>query len=131
MVASGDVKESSHANLYQALKGGGNNFRVVTRFDFKTFGQQTFWSGFLILPTDNSKTQLEFVQNFTAASKAGSDDIATFESVHTFNTTGLILLAAIITYMKPYALWITNLTNLTIEVGTGEAWPSEPWYESF
>lgn len=133
---------SSHPNLYRALKGGGNNFGAVTRFDFKIFEQGTFWGGFLSLPVNNSVTQLEFVQNFTAASGAGEDDFAAIESVHAYDATGQSALASIITYTKPQAfpaifknltsirpqigndLRITNLSELTAEAGAGKHTPS-------
>lgn len=76
---------------------------MVTRFDFKTFEQGTFSGGFLLLPVNNSMTQLEFVQNFTTASGDGEDDFAAIESVHAFNATRQTALAAIITYTKPEA----------------------------
>ncbi|KAL7934089.1 hypothetical protein V8C35DRAFT_303167 [Trichoderma chlorosporum] len=34
-----NVSEASYPDLYRALKGGGNNFGVVTRYDLKTFPQ--------------------------------------------------------------------------------------------
>ena len=128
---------SSHPDLYKVLKGGGNNFGVVTRFDFKTFEQGNFWGGFLVLPVNMSVAQLDFVQNFTTESGAGNDDYAAIESVHAFNATGPTALAAIITYTKPETfpaifknltdiqptiandLRIMSLLNLTIEAGTG------------
>lgn len=145
VLGSGEVvnaNTSSHPDLYRALKGGGNNFGVVTRFDFRTFEQDTFWGGFLALPVNNSMTQLEFVQNFTATSGAGEDDFAAIESVHAYNATGQTALASIITYTKPQAfpaifknltsirpqigndLRITNLSDLTAEAGAGKHTPS-------
>lgn len=133
-----NANPSSHPDLYRSLKGGGNNLGVVTRFDFKTFEQGTFWGGFLVLPVNNSMMQLEFPQSFTAASGAGEDDFAAIESIHAFNATGQTALAAIITYTKPEAfpaifknltdiqpqisndLRITNLSNLTTEAGAGK-----------
>ena len=133
---------SSHPDLYKSLKGGGNNFGVVTRFDFKTFEQGTFWGGFLLLSVNNSITQLEFVQNFTNASGSGEDDFAAIESIHAYNATGQTALASIITYTKPEAypaifrnltdiqppiandLRITNLSNLTAEAGAGRDIPT-------
>lgn len=50
VLGSGEVvnaNTSSHPDLYRALKGGGNNFGVVTRFDFRTFEQDTFWGASL------------------------------------------------------------------------------------
>ena len=34
-----NANQNSHADLYRALKGGANNFGVVTRFDLATFPQ--------------------------------------------------------------------------------------------
>ncbi|KAL7949126.1 hypothetical protein V8C42DRAFT_313385 [Trichoderma barbatum] len=34
-----NVSATSHPDLYRALKGGGNNFAVVTRYELKTFPQ--------------------------------------------------------------------------------------------
>ena len=108
-----NANASSHPDLYRALKGGGNNLGVVTRFDFKTFEQGTFWGGFLMLPVNKSMTQLDFVQSFTAASGAGEDDFAAIESTHAFNATGQTALAAIFTYTKPKAFpaIFKNLTD--------------------
>ncbi|KAK7960758.1 FAD-binding domain-containing protein [Apiospora saccharicola] len=36
----------NNADLFRALKGGGNNFGVVTRFDLETFPAKTCWGGF-------------------------------------------------------------------------------------
>ncbi len=133
-----NANASSHPDLYKALKGGGNHLVAATRFDFKTFEQCTFWGGFLVLPTNKSMTQLEFVQDFTTASGAEEDDFAAIESNHAFNATGQTALASNITYTKPEAypaifknlidihpqtsddLRITNLLNLTIEADTGK-----------
>ena len=111
---------------------------MVTKFDFNTFEQGTFWGGFLSLPVNNSMTQLEFIQNFTTASGAGEHDFAAIESVHAYNATGQTALASIITYTKPEGfpaifrnltdiqpqiandLRITNLSDLTAEAGAGE-----------
>ena len=51
-----NANASSHPDLYRALKGGGNKLGVVTRFDFRTFEQGTFWGGFLVLPVNSSMT---------------------------------------------------------------------------
>ena len=45
MLASGELANanaSSNPDLFRALKGGGNNFGVVTRFDLATFPQGQF-----------------------------------------------------------------------------------------
>lgn len=36
---------SSNRDLFRALKGGGNNFGIVTRFDLNAWDQKPFWGG--------------------------------------------------------------------------------------
>ena len=48
ILASGDivqVNETSLPDLFLALKGGSNNFGIVTRFDLSTFLQDKMWGG--------------------------------------------------------------------------------------
>ena len=40
-----EVNQASHADLFVALKGGGNNFGIVTRIDFPAFPQDGMWGG--------------------------------------------------------------------------------------
>lgn len=39
------ANETSHADLFWALKGGSNNFGIVTRFDVRTFPQPLVYAG--------------------------------------------------------------------------------------
>ena len=48
VVASGDIINANvreHSDLWRALRGGGNNFGIVTRYDLRTFEQGPFWGG--------------------------------------------------------------------------------------
>lgn len=48
VLASGTVVQANareNPDLWRALKGGGNNFGVVTRFDLRTFPHKPFWGG--------------------------------------------------------------------------------------
>lgn len=48
VLASGKIvnaNASENADLWRALRGGGNNLGVVTRFDLRTFPQGPFWGG--------------------------------------------------------------------------------------
>ncbi|OBT75586.1 hypothetical protein VF21_05877 [Pseudogymnoascus sp. 05NY08] len=48
VLADGSIREvtpSSLPDLYFALRGGGNNFGIVTRFDLNTFPQGKMWGG--------------------------------------------------------------------------------------
>lgn len=53
VLASGkivDANATTNPDLFIALKGGSNNFGVVTRFDFKTFAQGQLWGGAITYP---------------------------------------------------------------------------------
>jgi hypothetical protein len=48
VLASGETvnaNNNENLDLFTALRGGGNNFGVVTRFDVRTFKQGPFWGG--------------------------------------------------------------------------------------
>ncbi|KAJ5296228.1 uncharacterized protein N7443_007121 [Penicillium atrosanguineum] len=49
VLADGSIQEvsfsSPYSDLYWALRGGGNNFGIVTRFDLMTFPQGDLWAG--------------------------------------------------------------------------------------
>ena len=40
-----NVNQTTNPDLYFALRGGGNNFGIVTRFDLETFTQGHMWGG--------------------------------------------------------------------------------------
>ena len=48
VLASGQIVNANskeNADLFRALRGGGNNFGIVTRFDFPTFNQGPMYGG--------------------------------------------------------------------------------------
>jgi FAD/FMN-containing dehydrogenase len=51
VLASGEIVDAnttSHSDLFAALKGGQNNFGIVTRFDLKAFPATTIWGGRIV-----------------------------------------------------------------------------------
>jgi hypothetical protein len=40
-----NANQHSHPDLFFALRGGGNNFGIVTRFDFETYQYGLLWGG--------------------------------------------------------------------------------------
>ena len=53
VLASGSIttaSESTNPDLWRALKGGSNNFGIVTRFTARSFPSTMIWSGFLYMP---------------------------------------------------------------------------------
>ena len=61
------MNETSHADLYRSLKGGSNNFGVVTRFDLKTFKQGPYWGGTVINPIETRQQLLAAFEQLNAA----------------------------------------------------------------
>ncbi|EEA19222.1 FAD binding domain protein [Talaromyces marneffei ATCC 18224] len=67
VLASGiiiNVNKSSYPDLYWALRGGGNNFGIVTRFDLSTHVQGSLWSGSLIYMSDYTNQAIDAFYNY-------------------------------------------------------------------
>jgi len=68
VLASGEVVEAnanSHKDLWIALKGGLNNFGVVTRFDLPVFSQGKIWGGAVVTALDNYPATMQALHDFT------------------------------------------------------------------
>lgn len=69
-----NANSKENPDLWLALKGGSNNFGIVTRFDLKAFPQGQFWGG-SILWADSTSPQL--LKAFADLDKAdGFDEYA-------------------------------------------------------
>ncbi|KAL4976059.1 hypothetical protein BDW66DRAFT_159987 [Aspergillus desertorum] len=67
VLASGaivDANNTHNAPLFAALKGGQNNFGVVTRFDLATFPQDDYWGGAIQYPASADEAQLTAFRMF-------------------------------------------------------------------
>ena len=67
VLASGQIvyaSVESYSDLFAALKGGSNNFGVVTRFDLKTFQQRNFLGGVSVNPISTLPQQLKAFNTF-------------------------------------------------------------------
>ena len=56
VLSSGEIitaDKTHHADLFRALKGGGNNFGIVTRFTLTTVPLDQVWGGILVVPKVN------------------------------------------------------------------------------
>ena len=62
-----NVTTTSHHDLWLALKGGSNNFGVVTRFILRTFKQGNIWAGNVIYPASTILQQLQAFSSFASA----------------------------------------------------------------
>lgn len=73
VLASGSVTTASASNnsdLWRALKGGSNNFGIVTRFTARTFPSTKIWSGFLYLSAFQAAKVLTAFHEFVARADA-------------------------------------------------------------
>ncbi len=65
-----NANERTNPDLFRVLKGGGNNFGIVTRFDMVTFPARDVWSCAVTCPKEStaqlSETLVDFVNNLTA-----------------------------------------------------------------
>ncbi|KAN0089830.1 FAD-binding domain containing protein [Hyaloscypha variabilis] len=134
--ADGSIREvsySTYPDLYFALRGGGNNFGIVTRFDLATFPQGDLWAGsqtyFYTNETAAALNDAVYWLNINAPSDPYGQVILAYAYVQSF---GAWALSAEVQYGKPEAyppilsnftkppgaiastLAVTNLTALTI-----------------
>ena len=62
VLASGafvNANAKENPDLFKALRGGGNNFGVVTRYDMRTFKQGPFWDAVAFYVADQFPAQIE------------------------------------------------------------------------
>jgi hypothetical protein len=60
-----DVNSSNHPDLFFALKGGGNQFGIVTRFTLKTYPMGQVWGGYRTYTGGKAPALMKAVRTFT------------------------------------------------------------------
>jgi FAD/FMN-containing dehydrogenase len=70
------VDETSHPDLFWAIRGGGGNYGVATRFQFRLHEVDEIVGGLLLLPAT-----AETVAGFMAASEVAPDELTTIVNV--------------------------------------------------
>lgn len=67
VLADGSIasaSKKSNPDLFTILKGGNNNFGIVTRFDFRTFSYRGLWGGLVVYPASTIDAQFKALVNF-------------------------------------------------------------------
>ena len=68
VLADGRIVTASKAqnpDLFTVLKGGNNNFGIVTQFKFRTFKYDGMWGGLVIYPDTTIQDQFKALVNFS------------------------------------------------------------------
>ncbi|MCJ1376634.1 hypothetical protein MMC20_007877 [Loxospora ochrophaea] len=83
VLASGSIitaSASTNPDLWRALKGGSNNFGIVTRFTARSFPSTKIWSGFLYMPAFQATKVLAAFHEYV--SRGDSSDPSTTYDDH-------------------------------------------------
>jgi hypothetical protein len=59
------ASNTSNPDLFTVLKGGNNNFGIVTNFKFQTFDYNGLWGGLVIYPNTTIQDQFKALVNFS------------------------------------------------------------------
>ncbi|OSX60836.1 hypothetical protein POSPLADRAFT_1182032 [Postia placenta MAD-698-R-SB12] len=88
-----NVTESSNPDLFFGLKGGYNNFGIVTTFTFQTYPQGQVWGGQITYPSSS-------VNNVSAATATFSSNVTDPKAaiITTYDYTGGLILASVIIF---------------------------------
>lgn len=70
------VDENSHAELFWAIRGGGGNFGVATRFKFKLHKLDQGYGGMLVLPAT-----ADAIASFLAEADSAPDELSTILNI--------------------------------------------------
>ena len=79
VTANGDILRAdaeTNPDLFWAIRGGGGNFGIATRFHFRLHEVGAVYAGMLILPAT-----VETIASFVAAAQAAPDDLTTIANV--------------------------------------------------
>ena len=103
VVASGDILNANanrNPDLFKALKGGSNNFGIVTRFDMKAFEQGPFWGGVIAHPFSAREDLFQAFEKFALLQR--DDPYAALINSFVWTPAGWVIVNNV-EYTKPKA----------------------------
>ncbi|KAI1080925.1 hypothetical protein F5B20DRAFT_579742 [Whalleya microplaca] len=71
-----------YADLFRVLKGGSNNFGIVTRFTMRTLASGPIWGGYAVLPITVMPDAAEAIADFTSNMWRDPDSTLNFSVCH-------------------------------------------------
>jgi len=101
VLANGEVvnaNAASNSDLFRALKGGSNNFGVVTRYDLRSFPQGKFWGGSIVYDDSASPALLKAFVNLNK--DQGYDEYAALLQSHAYVSGGSFVAVTSVEYTK-------------------------------
>lgn len=98
------VNEASNPDLFRALKGGSNNFGIVTRFDLRTFPHGAMWGGQFVYPVSSLPALLRALHTFVEANDHVSSGNPNIIFAHVAYTDRAGSLAALVSNTYTYTL---------------------------
>jgi hypothetical protein len=145
VTASGLIVTASatkYPDLYWALRGGGNNFGTVTKFNMRTFAQGAMWGGSVIY-LESEWDQI--FPNYVKIAENAARDLKQAQLVSFGMLNGTKLAGAQLEYADPtpwpaiFSGWkaipaaqdttaVANLSTLTGELGAGSAVGAQQTY---
>ncbi|KFY69248.1 hypothetical protein V498_10504 [Pseudogymnoascus sp. VKM F-4517 (FW-2822)] len=131
-----DVNRKTYPDLFQALKGGGNNFGIVTRFDLATYPQGDMWGGLVQYTEEKLEIFIDALSYF-GDRQAEDPDCAAIVSFIYYQAYGINLVNLNLESAKPVVnpallknftdvpsplkttMRLTTLSNITDEMAAG------------
>ncbi|KAF2968911.1 hypothetical protein GQX73_g4658 [Xylaria multiplex] len=101
-----NANSTSNSRLFRALKGGQNNFGIVTRFDLITYPQPKFWGGAILYPESADAAQLSAFTAFKEGPYTYQKRVRNcrFGSALTSATYATAILLPLVLYLVVYNL---------------------------
>lgn len=94
VLASGEVTNAnatSNSDLFRALKGGANNFGIVTRFDLQAFHQGEIWGGSLVHTIDQREAVFKAFSDIAGAKDFDENTSLVAGFIYNSSTKGWII----------------------------------------